>query len=350
MGDAEAQAIHREAPVIELHSDVPIDVVQRRMADERQVLLRRHLPRWRAGGVKASVVSFGGDQRSQLLHDPGSPFRSCMLALQDLREDVAESGGEIAIALGVADLRRLIGVGTFALLLNVEGVSAFEGKLAFLEIFHALGLRAFQLTWNGRNEAADGIAETHTGSRLTRFGRALLARANALGILVDASHLSASCFWDLAEHARAPFVCTHSNPAGRHAHPRNITDEQIRAVVASGGLVGVACYPGFLSEGQPTVEHVLDHLEYVLKVADEDHVGIGPDFIDYAEEIILAAVSQSGVAYGETRAYPPGISRIEEMPNLTAGLRKRGHPARVIRKVLGENFLRVLERVEAAAG
>ena len=345
-GTVDAAALHAEALVVELHSDVPIDVVVRRLRGERQVLLRRHLPRWRAGGVKASVLTVGGDQQSQRIQDPADPFRSAMLALAEVRADVRESEGAIVLATTAAEVRAAAAAGRFAVLLNLEGASPLRGSLAALDLFADLGVRAVQLTWNLRNELGDGIAED-PASRLTRFGRAVVAHANETGILLDASHLGEGCFWDLVERARRPFVCTHSNPAARHPHPRNISDRQIAAVAGSGGLVGIAFYPGFFAAPEPTLEHVLDHIEHVMKVAGPGKVGIGPDFTDYAVEIVQAALDASGLGYGPPRPYPRGIDRVEEMGNLTAGLLARGHAPATVQDVIGEAFLRVLEQVQA---
>ncbi len=342
---ADAATVHREALVVELHSDVPIDVVIRRRRGEGQVLLRRHLPRWRAGGVKASVLTVGGDQESQRIHDPGDPFRSALLALADLRADIRESDGAILLVTTAAEVRAAAQAGRFAVLFNLEGASPLRGSQAALDLFGELGVRALQLTWNLRNEVGDGVAED-ASARLTRFGRDVVSHANRIGILLDASHLGQGCFWDLVERVRGPFVCSHSNPAALHKHPRNISDQQIAAVAKADGLVGIACYPGFFAEADPTLEHVLNHIEHALAIAGPGHVGFGPDYIDYAEEIMQAALEASGLGYGPPRPYPAGIARVEEVGSLTAGLLARGHAAPVVRGILGEAFLRVLERVE----
>lgn len=342
----DAAALHRDALVVELHSDVPIDVVVRRRKGERKVLLRHHLPRWRAGGVKASVLTVGGDQESQRLHDPGDPFRSALLTLADVRADIGESEGAIGLVTTPAEVRAAAAAGRFAVLLNIEGAAPLRGSLLALDLFAELGLRAVQLTWNLRNEVGDGVGED-PASRLTRFGRALVSHANRTGILLDASHLGEGCFWDLAERTTRPFVCSHSNPAARHPHKRNVSDRQIEAVAKSGGLVGIACYPGFFAEKAPTLEHVLDHAEHTLAVAGPGHVGFGPDYIDYAEAIVQAALEASGLGYGPPRPFPQGIARIEEVGNLTVGLLRRGHPPAVVRDVLGEAYLRVLDAVQS---
>jgi membrane dipeptidase len=342
----DAATLHRDALVIELHSDIPIDVVLRRRKGERAVLLRRHLPRWQAGGVKASVLTVGGDQASQRIHDPADPFRSALLTLQDVRADIRESEGALALVTTPAALRAEVAAGRFAVLLSLEGAAPLRGSLLALDLFAELGLRAIQLTWNLRNEVGDGIGEDHR-NRLTRFGRALVGHATRAGILLDASHLGEGCFWDLAERATRPWICSHSNPAARHHHPRNVTDLQIEAVTRAGGLVGIACYPGFFAERPLTVEHVLDHVEHALRVAGPGHVGFGPDYVDYAADVVQAGLEAAGVGYGPMEPFPAGIARIEEVPGLTAGLLARGHPPDVIRGVLGESYLRVLDAVQA---
>src|SRR5262249_29427536 len=215
----------------------------RRRTGERQVLGRRHLPRWRAGGVKASVLTVGGDQESQRIHDPGDPFRSALLTLADVRADIRESEGALVLATTPAEVRAAVAAGRFAVLLSIEGAAPLRGSLLALDLFAELGLRAVQPTWNLRNEVGDGVGEDPT-SRLTRFGRALVEHANRTGILLDASHLGEGCFSDLAERATRPFVCSHSNPAARHPHRRNVSDRQIEAGGKAGGLGRLPCPPG----------------------------------------------------------------------------------------------------------
>lgn len=340
--------LHRDAIVVELHADVPIDVIDRRRRRETQVLLRRHLPRWRAGGVKGAVLTVGGDQPSHRQLDPEDPFRAAMLQIAEVRRDILESDGAIVLATTPAAIRAAAAEGRFAVFFNLEGVAPLRGSLGALDLFGELGVRAVQLTWNLRNEAGDGVAED-SGARLTRFGRSLIAHANRTGILLDGSHLGAGGFWDLVEHATRPFVCSHSNAAALMPHRRNLDDRQIEAVARSGGLVGVACYPAFLTDGDATLDHVLDHVEHLLGVAGPGHVGFGPDYVDYAEAIVHAALESAGNLYGAPRSYPAGLARIEETPNLTAGLLARGHAPEVVRGVLGENYLRVLEAVQAPA-
>ncbi len=341
-------AVHRDAMVVELHADVPIDVIGRRRRRETQVLLRQHLPRWRAGGVKAAVLTVAGDQPSHQQMDPGDPFRAAMLQIAEVKQDIRESDGAIVLATTPADIRAAVAAGRFAVFFNLEGTAPLRGSLGALDLFGELGVRAIQLTWNLRNEAGDGVAED-AGAKLTRFGRSLVAHANRAGVLVDGSHLGEGGFWDLAEHATRPFVCSHSNAAALAPHRRNLTDRQVEAVARSGGLVGIACYPAFLADGDATLEHVLDHVEHMLRVAGAGRVGFGPDYVDYAEAIVHAALETAGGLYGVPRSYPAGLGRIEETPNLTAGLLRRGHSVTVVRDVLGEAYLRVLEAVQGRA-
>lgn len=344
-GPVDPAALHRDAMVVELHADVPIDVIDRRRRGETQVLLRQHLPRWRAGGVKATVLTVGGDQPSHQQLDPGDPFRAAMLQIAEVRQDIRESDGAVVLATTPAAIRAAVAEGRFAVFFNLEGTAPLRGSLGALDCFAELGVRAVQLTWNLRNEVGDGVAED-AGAKLTRFGRSLVAHANRTGILLDGSHMGPGGFWDLAEHATRPFVCSHSNAAALKRHRRNLDDRQVEAVARSGGLTGVACYPAFLTEGDATVEHVLDHVEHLLRVAGPGHVGYGPDFVDYAEEIVHAALKAAGGLYGAPRSYPAGLGRIEETPNLTAGLLRRGHPPDVVRGVLGESYLRILGAVQ----
>ncbi|MFO7248608.1 MAG: dipeptidase [Bacillota bacterium] len=206
-------------------------------------------------------------------------------------------------------------------LLALEGVEALEGNLVHLRILYRLGLRMVGLTWNEANEAADGCGEPRGGG-LTRFGHALVEEANRLSLLLDVAHLSERGFWDVAAASNRPLVASHANCRAVHDHPRNLTDDQLRAIAQSGGVVGLTFVPDFLTDGEATRDDVRRHLEHAVSVAGEDHVAFGSDF-DGIERVV------TGLEHAGTYAE-------------WADYLLRYYPASSVEKWLAGNWLRVL--------
>jgi membrane dipeptidase len=193
-------------------------------------------------------------------------------------------------------------------------------------MFARQGVRLLTLTWSERNSLGDGAAESGTRGGLTSLGRRVVKECGDLGVIVDVSHLSEAGFWDVVDLSEEPFVASHSNCHALYAHPRNLTDDQIKAVAESGGLVGIALNPEYLvNEGDADLGMVCDHVMHAIEVAGEDHVGIGSDFDTFEGDLPLAGVDQ--------------------LPLLTAELLKRGVSGKVLQGVLGGNWLRVIRAV-----
>lgn len=177
-----------------------------------------------------------------------------------------------------ADLEEARRTGATAALLSLEGVDSLRGEGWALRLLHRLGLRLLGITWNHPNWACDGALEPRGGG-LTRAGRQLVGECESLGILLDVSHLSERGFWDLAETAKRPFFASHSNARSLRDHPRNLTDDQIRALIAVDGIVGVTFVPWFLTEREPTtIDDVLRHVEYMCELGAQKHLAFGSDF------------------------------------------------------------------------
>jgi membrane dipeptidase len=190
------------------------------------------------------------------------------------------------------------------------------------------------ITHNLSTWAAAGNAEAQCGGGLTRFGVQLIEEMNQLGMLVDVSHISERGFYDTLEVSRRPVIASHSCCAALCDHPRNMTDDQIRALAQHGGVLGITFVPGFIDPRwtpamwpeRPSVEQLLDHIDHAVEVGGIDHVGIGSDF-DGGGSVLPDAA---------------------EYPRLTAGLAARGYSAAALRKILGENHLRVLRQALGA--
>lgn len=168
-----------------------------------------------------------------------------------------------------------------ATLLAIEEGGAIDGSLEALRCLYELGVRAMTLTWSNRNDIADGINEEATGSGLTLFGKQVVAEMNRLGMLVDVSHISTAGFWSVIETSSKPIIATHSNAKSLCSHPRNLNDEQIKALAQNGGLAGITFAGQFLEEdwSNACIESVYKHIDYMLNlIGNDDHIGFGSDF------------------------------------------------------------------------
>lgn len=168
-----------------------------------------------------------------------------------------------------------------ATLLAIEEGGAIDGSLEALRCLYELGVRAMTLTWSNRNDIADGINEEATGSGLTLFGKQVVAEMNRLGMLVDVSHISTAGFWSVIETSTKPIIATHSNAKSLCAHPRNLNDEQIKALAQNGGLAGITFAGQFLEEDwrNACIESVYKHIDYMLNlIGNDDNIGFGSDF------------------------------------------------------------------------
>lgn len=168
-----------------------------------------------------------------------------------------------------------------ATLLAIEEGGAIDGSLEALRCLYELGVRAMTLTWSNRNDIADGINEEATGSGLTLFGKQVVAEMNRLGMLVDVSHISTAGFWSVIETSTKPIIATHSNAKSLCSHPRNLNDEQIKALAQNGGLAGITFAGQFLEEDwrNACIESVYKHIDCMLNlIGNDDHIGFGSDF------------------------------------------------------------------------
>jgi membrane dipeptidase len=195
----------------------------------------------------------------------------------------------------------------------------------------------------GRSALGDGSGEDATGSRLTRAGVEAVGLLEELGVLIDVSHVGRGGVEHILELATKPLVASHSSAFALHEHHRNLTDDQLRAIAATGGVICVNFFAGFLTTEKPTVEHLADHIEHLIEVAGEDHVGLGSDFVQEVFDEKIPACDRPLVIEGlDADVLIPGLEGPAGMPLLTDALLSRELPEATIRKVLGANLVRVL--------
>jgi membrane dipeptidase len=248
--------------------------------------------------------------------------------------------------------------GKLGLVFHFQGADPIENDLDLLDAFHALGVRMVQLTYNIRNRVGDGCEEA-ANAGLSRFGRDVVKRLNETRTIVDGSHTGERTTLEAIEASTRPFVFSHANVKAVHDCPRNISDDQIKAAAATGGLIGINGFPAFLGRSPtPTIDDFLRHLDHVVELVGIDHAALGIDYYEgmhpVADEHEARKMYQQQLAVRRWSAevypppphhYPAGMATPRELPNLTAKLLAHGYSAEETRKILGGNWLRVMGAV-----
>jgi len=318
--------LHQDSVIFDGHCDTLLDILSgKRKFGERSVDGHIDLPRLREGGVTAQV--FAVYLEDQYL--PAGAVKQTLRVLDVLHRELAAHPDTFTLATKAADIRAAKRAGKVAAVAGLEGAEALEGDLGTLRMFYRLGVRLLTVAWSRRNQAADGVGESRTGGGLTTFGLQMVQECNKLGILLDISHLAPAGVRDVLEASTQPIIASHSNAYALCGHPRNLTDEQLLAVANKGGVVCVVFVPSFVTADRKdaSLEKLLDHIDHIVRVAGVDHVGLGSDFDGFSPPP------------------PVGLEDVTHLPGITAGLVQRGYSEAHVRKILGENFLRVFRQV-----
>jgi membrane dipeptidase len=332
--------LHEGTGVFDAHSDLLYTVVREHDLGNDRVIEDQFLPGMRAGGIDMRVAPIYLDaEQSQ---EPAT--RHGLRMAESLHREV-EASDELELATTAREVRAGVDSDPVTFVLGMEGAEPLKGDVSVLDAFYRLGLRVLGLVHSRRNLAGDGafFEPTRSGRSggLSSFGVRAVERCAERGVVVDVSHLNEPGFWDVVEYGTDPFVASHSNCRALCDHPRNLHDDQIRAVAESGGVVGINAVEAFLPGDDTDVETVVDQIEHVVDVAGIEHVGLGFDFYEYNVEYMSPAERE----YMIDIASPTGLERDEDVPNLTPALLDRGFGPDEVRKVLKLNFVRVLEAV-----
>lgn len=254
-------------------------------------------------------------------------LRRVLSIIDKLYLEIEHNKNDISLCCNYSDIIQTVKNKKVAAVLSIEGGDALEGSISALRMLYTLGVRAITLTWNHRNQIADGVEDRITGGGLTPFGREVVNEMNRLGMLVDVSHISEAGFWDVMNLTVSPIIASHSNAQKICHHPRNLTDEQLLALKKNGGVTGLNLYPVFLNDsGRAGIKDAIDHIEYILAVTDENTLGLGTDF--------------DGI-----ESTPEGLEGVQRIGGLFNELLKLNYSEDIVRKIAGENFLRVIKAV-----
>ena len=277
-------------------------------------------------------------------------FRDSMDQIARWQEHFVNHADLILQVRTTADIRRAKAEGRTGVFLGWQNLAGIEDRIDYLGLFKTLGVGVMQIAYNTQNLVGTGCYERHDGG-LSEFGREVVVEMNRLGILCDLSHVGPNTSNDVILLSTKPVAYTHCLPSGLKAHPRNKSDEQLRYIADRGGFVGVTMFPPFLSRGpQATVDDYVDAIDYIINLIGEEQVGIGTDFTQgWGPEFFKWITHDKGrtrklTDFGEI-LNPKDIRTIGEFPNLTLAMVRRGWSETRIRRVMGENWLRVLHEV-----
>jgi len=368
----EALQIHRDLLVIDGHNDMPGNILDKGLnkqpgftLNELQPDLQTDIPRLRKGGVDAQVfVAYISPDHMRT----GGGNQACIQQIELIHQLVESHSDDLELALTADDIPEISGREKIAVLVGVEGGHAIENDLKNLDRYYELGARYMTLTHNENTPWADASYDKPLHGGLSSFGKKVVRTMNRLGMLVDLSHASDDTVRDAVKVSSAPVIASHSSAHAICPSRRNLTDELVKEIAGTGGLVMINFFPLFLvPEGgaieqayidqytslrsmdlspeqfqeemnawqkqQPPmprcyVGHLVDHIDHLAQVAGIDHVGLGSDY--------------DGITYG-----PEQMPDVSGFPYVTQELLNRGYNTGDIKKVLGENYIRVLSEAEA---
>lgn len=335
--------LHRDATVVDCHNDLIILVDHWDARGNPDHFREFWLPELRAGGVDVQVLPICLEEQFQ----SEGGLRRTLLLVERIHRLAEEHSDDVAVCLTASDVDAAILTGKIALLIALEGAHGIGQDPALIDTMHRVGVRVVSMAHLGRTFLADGSGcDATSRSRLTPQGVEVFQRMEQLGIVFDISHLGIAGVENVLEIATRPFLATHSACLGITDVHRNLGDDQIKAIAALGGVIGVAAaIPFFIDAQSPTADRVVDHIERIADTAGIDHVGLGPDFIDdYYQQIYGGWYLPPGFSPDFEHAE---VSRPSDLPKITEAMLRRGFTETDIRKVLGENVLRVVRDVLA---
>lgn len=333
----EARRIHSRILTLDSHCDTPMFFDQDIHFNQRDSRILVDLHKMAEGGLDASIMvayipqgPLTPEGRSAATAYAESQLRRVGEMVDSCTPHPSSLNPPLSLAFTPDDLRRLKSEGRRAIMMGIENGYAIGCDLSLLRHFkEEFGIVYMTLCHNGNNDIC-GSARPREGEQLmgmTPFGTEVIQEMNRLGIMVDLSHASERSFYDALEISRLPIVCSHSSSRVLCDHPRNLTDDQLRALAAAGGVAQVTFYNGFLrKDSQATILDAVAHLNHMVEVAGIEHVGIGTDFD-----------GDGGV---------PGLASASELINFTRHLLRQRYTEADLRLIWGGNFLRVMQQVQ----
>lgn len=310
--------LHRHILSVDSHCDTPMKF----HTDEERLTT---LPRMCYGHLDASIMVAYLPQQRRSTEELKAATQQATDILAEIDRYVAENATVAVLASTPDQVRKAKQEGKRAIVKGIENGYALGKDLSNVECFARQGIAYITLCHNGDNDLCDSARGHGEHGGLSAFGKNVVKEMNRCGLMVDLSHAAENSFWDALELSRTPIICSHSSCRALTDHPRNLTDEQMRALAKSGGVMQVTLYEGFIRiNGQATIHEAIQHIEHALSIMGAEHVGIGTDFD-----------GDGGV---------PGVAHAGELMNLTRELLRRGHTEQELRLLWGGNLMRVWQQ------
>ncbi len=269
-----------------------------------------------------------------------------------MKQQIREHSEMLTLVRTTDDIRRAKQENKTGIILGFQNAHAFEDNLGYIEAFADMGVRVVQLCYNTQNLVGTGCYERDGG--LSDFGREVITEMNRVGIMVDLSHVGGNTSSEAIAFSKKPVCYSHCLPSGLKEHPRNKSDAQLKEIADAGGFVGVTMFAPFLKRGiDATVEDYIEAIDYVVNLVGEDTVGIGTDFTQGFSVDFFDWLTHDKGRYRRLTNFgkvvnPEGIRTIGEFPNLTSAMERAGWSETRIRKIMGENWVRVFHDVWGA--
>ena len=313
--------VHSRILSLDTHCDTPMFFPQNVDFGQRDQRILVDLHKMTEGHQDATIMV------AYLPQPTDQPTAFADSIFDKIEDIVAKHSSHLAIAHTPDELWANKRQGKKSIMLGIENGHALDGKIENLRHFKERGIVYMTLCHNGDNDICDSARGEHTHNGVSAFGREVIHEMNRLGIMVDLSHAAEKSFYDALELSATPIVCSHSSCRALCDHPRNLTDDQMRALAQRGGVMQVTLYHGFIvKDGEATIEDAMRHLDHAISIMGIDHVGLGTDFD-----------GDGGIR---------GMANSSELLNYTRELLKRHYSEEDIQKLWGGNFLRVMNEVQ----
>ena len=323
----EAKRLHNRILTLDSHCDTPMFFDQEINFASRDPKILVDLHKMTEGYLDATIMVAYLEQQGLTDEDLMAATAKADRILNEIEAMVSKSSAHVNIAYTPADLYRLKAEGKKAIMMGIENGYAIGKDIANVERFRNRGIVYMTLCHNGNNQLCGSCRDNEQNLGVNPFGEQVIQEMNRVGMMVDISHAGVQTFYDALEISTKPIVASHSSARALCNHPRNLYDDQMRALADKGGVAQVTLYNGFLKEvGQATIEDAIAHLNHMVDVMGIEHVGIGTDFD-----------GDGGII---------GCASASELINFTRHLLKERYSEEDIRRIWGGNFLRVMEEVQ----
>ena len=316
------------------HSDIFSDVRYKREAGETQVLKNHHLERLRKGGIGGACFVIWADTYNGL--DPKDEMNAIVKALQ---AEMAETE-DFVLVHNRADVEAAEKAGKFAILLGIEGLAGIGEDLSKIDALYEVGARHAMLTWNEENALATGV-KGNPDRGVTELGRKAIHIIQDKKMILDVSHLNESSFWDVIDASHGPILASHSNAKALASAPRNLTDDQLKAIRDTDGLVGLNAFNDFISDirEEQDVDHLVVQASYIADKIGVEHLGFGFDFFEFLNTDFMKSYSD------QDDSLLKGMEDCSKVPVLLEKMRKAGFTEKDLEMISGGNWLNLIQKV-----